>query len=150
MKLNKPDGLRSIENEPREFKVATLFGYQVILAERDAYEIATFVRYTIRNRNNLTPEHFLLQTAKVLESGLKYTYTSDENTRGIEQFQRNLSFWDKRKLKKKLKYIYLLKHLSQAQINSLAEQIYELEGVKADKKKTVTKRKTIHQSSVNK
>ncbi|MBU1095839.1 MAG: hypothetical protein KKB34_05095 [Bacteroidetes bacterium] len=116
----------------RKHKESILFGRKVVLAQRDSYDIMMMTNFAMKNRGKLTPEVFLYETAKVVETGMKYSYKILPWYRVIKKLL----------LRRILRVNYLLKNLSQEELVDLSTQVYELEGinVNADKKKVMKKK----------
>lgn len=115
----------------RKTRTLELFGKQLILSERNASDVLVLANFSDKNQGN-DLNTLIYKGLEVCEAALSYNYV---NLPWHKYFQ-------KRKLKKLLSKKNLLKTLSQQQIFSLAQDVFELEGlVASDKseKKTVDK-----------
>jgi hypothetical protein len=115
----------------RKHKEINLFGRSVLLAQRDSYDIMMMTNFAMKNRGKLTPEVFLYETAKVVETGMKYSYKILPWYRVIKKLL----------LKRILRVNYLLKNLSQEELVELSTQIYQLEGIDVSNDKKKVKKK---------
>jgi len=115
----------------RKNKTIELFGRKFILSERNASDVLVLANFSENNQtNNLNT--LIYKALEVCNASLSYNYVN------LPWYK----FFEKRRLKKLLSSKNLLKTLSQQQIFSMAQDIFELEGlvVSADgsEKKTVT------------
>lgn len=106
----------------RNTKPISLFGENVLLSERSAYDVILMHDFANKNKDNHIGKS-LFELAKVVESGLRYNF---EIMKWYQIFKRL-------RYKRKFNQGYLLKHLGNSfELPDLAKQVMKLEGVDVD------------------
>jgi len=114
----------------RNTKPISLFGENVLLTERSAYDVILMNNFANKNKDNHIGKS-LFELAKVVESALRY------NIEILKWYQ----FIKRFRYKRKFNQNYLLKHLGNStELPDLAKQVMKLEGI--DVEAEIEKKKT--------
>jgi len=115
-------GNRSGYNSMRNTKPISLFGENVLLTERSAYDVILMNNFANKNKDNHIGKS-LFELSKVVESGLSYNFEILKWYQIIKRFR----------YKRKFNQNYILKHLGNStELPDLAKQVMKLEGIDID------------------
>lgn len=142
--------------EKRNTEKVEIFGNEYDLSERSAYDVLSLTEFASKPENQ-NYSSTLYQYALIVESALKGnkkelpTAYKDNLIKKIirkifgsskyKKFTDDLIF--ALEYNQKIKYEYLLEHLSQKELYNLVKKVYSLEGIDLDKIKEITEKKNL-------